>query len=47
MLHTKFQGHCPSGSEVEDFYMVLSIYGHVGHLSHVTKIIYINLIILL
>ena len=35
MLHTKFQGHLPFGSG-EDFLKVFTIYGHGGHLGHVT-----------
>ena len=38
MLHTKSQGHQPSGSG-EDFQRVFTIYGYVGHLGHVTKTI--------
>ena len=38
MLHTKFHGNRPAGSG-EDF---LTIYGHGGHLGHVTSIILIN-----
>ena len=41
MLHTKSQGHQPSGSG-EDFEMVFTIYGRSGHLDHVTKIFCIN-----
>ena len=36
MLHTNFQGHRPFGSEEEDFCKVFTIYGHGGHLGHVT-----------
>ena len=36
MLHTKFRGNPPAGSE-EDFGRVFSIYGRGGHLSHVTQ----------
>ena len=42
MLHTKFQGHLPSGSGEEDFKMVFTIYGCGSHLDHVTKIFCIN-----
>ena len=42
MLHTKSQGHRPSGSGEEDFKMFYSIYGPGGHLGHVTKIFCIN-----
>ena len=41
MLHTKFRGNRPVGSEEEDFLGVLTIYGHRGHLGHVTSIILI------
>ena len=41
MLHTKSQGHRPSRSG-EDFYMIFTIYGCGGHLSHVNKIFCIN-----
>ena len=37
MLHTKFRGNRPAGSG-EDFLRVFTIYGHGGHLSHVTSI---------
>ena len=42
MLHTKSQGHWPSGSGEEDFKMVFTIYGRGGHLGHVTTIFCIN-----
>ena len=35
MIHNKFQDHRTSGSGV-DFFKVLTIYGHSGHLGHVT-----------
>ena len=35
MLHAKFQDHRTSGSGEEDFKGV-TIYGHGGHLGHVT-----------
>ena len=38
MLHTKSQGHWPSGSGEEDFLKVFTIYWYGGHLCHVTKI---------
>ena len=38
MLHTKFQGERPFGSEEEDF----TIYGQGGHLGHVTRTVLIN-----
>ena len=38
MLHTKFHGKRPAGSGEEDFYRVFTIYGHGGHLGHVTSI---------
>ena len=37
MLHTKFPGNRPAGS-AEDFQRVFTIYGHGGHLGHVTII---------
>ena len=40
MLHAKFQDHRTSGSGEEDF--LSTIYGHGGHLGHVTWTIYIN-----
>ena len=39
MLHTKSQGHRPSGSGEEDFKRVFTIYERGGHLGHVTKIV--------
>ena len=36
MLHTNFQGHRPFGYAEEDFLKVFTIYGHGGHLGHVT-----------
>ena len=42
MLHTKFCENQPAGSGEEDFLRVLTIYGHGGHLGHVTWTIYIN-----
>ena len=38
MLHTKFHGNRPAGSGLEDFFKVSTIYGHGGHLGHVTSI---------
>ena len=38
MLHTKFRGNRPASSREEDFYRVFTIYGHGGHLGHVTSI---------
>ena len=37
MLHTKFRGNRTAGSG-EDFSRVFTIYGHGGHLGHVTSI---------
>ena len=37
MLHTKFQGHRFIGSGEEDFFKVFTIYGHGGHVGHVTQ----------
>ena len=39
MLHTKFQGHWSIGSGEEEFFKVFTIYGHGGHLGHVTQLI--------
>ena len=38
MLHTKFRGNRPAGSGEKDFWRVFTIYGHGGHLGHVTSI---------
>ena len=38
MLQTKFRGNWSAGSGVEDFQRVFTIYGHGGHLGHVTSI---------
>ena len=38
MLHTKFRGNRPAGSGEEDFLRVFTIYGHGGHLGHLTRI---------
>ena len=37
MLHTKFRENRPAGCG-EDFLRVFTIYGHGGHLGHVTSI---------
>ena len=42
MLHAKFQDHRTSGSGGEYFFKVFAIYGHGGHLGHVTWTFYIN-----
>ena len=42
MLHAKFQVHVSSGSGEEIFKGFYHIYGHGGHLGHVTWTIYIN-----
>ena len=42
MIHTKFHGNRPAGSGEEDFFKVFTIYGHDGHLGHVTRTIYTN-----
>ena len=42
MLHTKFQGHRPFSSGEEDFWRGFTIYGHGGHLGHVTQILGTN-----
>ena len=39
MLHTKFQGHRSSSSGEEDFFKIFTIYGHGGHVGHVTQTI--------
>ena len=41
MLHTKCCENRPAGSE-EDFYRVFTIFGHGGHLGHVTIIMLTN-----
>ena len=41
MIHVKFQDHRTSGSG-EEFLNVFTIYGHGGHLDHVSWTIYIN-----
>ena len=41
MLHTKFRGNRPAGPG-EDFEGFLPLYGHGGHLPHVTSIISTN-----
>ena len=38
MLHAKFLGNRPAGSGEKDFWRVFTIYGHGGHLGHVTSI---------
>ena len=43
MLHTKFQDH-RTISSVGEYFKVFSIYGHGGHLGHVTWTIYIKVI---
>ena len=42
MLHTKFRGNRPAGSEGEDSLRVFTIYGCGGHLGHVTSIMSSN-----
>ena len=43
MLHTKFHGNRPAGSGEEDILRFLRyIYGHGGHLGHVTSITLTN-----
>ena len=41
MPHTKFRENRHAGAG-EDFFKVFTIYGHGGHLGHVTWTIYIN-----
>ena len=36
MLYTKFQGHWSVGFGKEDSLKVFTIYGHGGHIGHVT-----------
>ena len=38
MLHTKFRGNQSAGSGEDDFRRIITIYGHGGHLGHVTSI---------
>ena len=38
MLHTKFRGNRPAGFGKKIFKRVFTIYGHGGHLGHVTSI---------
>ena len=38
MLRTKFRGNWPASSGEEKFLRVFTIYGHGGHLGHVTSI---------
>ena len=42
MLHTKFRENRSASSGEEDFLRVFTIYGHGGHLGHVTRIMLIN-----
>ena len=42
MLHAKFQDLRTFGSGVEDILRFFTIYGHGGHLGHVSWTIYIN-----
>ena len=42
MLHTKSQGHWPFGCREEDILWAFVIYGHGGHLGHVTSTIGTN-----
>ena len=37
MLYTKFQDNRSFGSGEEGFFKVFTIYGHGGHLRHVTR----------
>ena len=41
MLHTKFHANRLAGSG-EDFFKIFTIYGHGGHLGHVTSITLTN-----
>ena len=40
MLYAKFRWNQSSGFGEEEFWKVFTIYGHGGHLGHVTWIIY-------
>ena len=42
MLHTNFHENRPAGSGEEYFLKVFTIYGHDGHLGHMTMIILTN-----
>ena len=42
MLHTKFRGNQLAGSGEDDFLRGFTIYGHGGHLGHVTRIMLTN-----
>ena len=42
MLNTKFCGNRPAGFGEEDFLRVFIIYGHGGHLGHLTNIMSSN-----
>ena len=39
MLHAKFPGNQTVGSREEDYRRVFTIYGHGGHLGHVTQML--------
>ena len=39
MLHTTFRENRPAGSGEEDFLRNFTIYGHGGHLGHMTSIV--------
>ena len=43
-LHTKFQGHQSIGSGEEDF--LRFIYGHGGHVGHVTQLICMAMLVM-
>ena len=45
MLHTKFRGNRPAISGEEAFRRVFTIYGHGGHLGHVTSVMFINFLV--
>ena len=42
MLHTKFRENRPAGSGEKIFEGFFTIYGHGGHLGHVTRIMLTN-----
>ena len=42
MLNTKFRGNRLAGSTEEGFQRIFTIYGRVGHLGHVTRIMLLD-----
>ena len=47
MLHTKFRGNRSASAGEKDFERVFAIYGHGGHLGHVTSILASDFIFLI